>query len=98
VATRAQVGGAALASLGSRRGRAADGSARGHTIILFFIRSSSAADPPCVYQKMGDKGILDNATGKWDLQKANLHMYKFAMTREFLAGKLDLPICSSTSQ
>jgi hypothetical protein len=30
-----------------------------------------------------------------DLQKANLHMYKFVMTRDFLAGKLDLPICSS---
>ncbi len=30
-----------------------------------------------------------------DLLKTNLHMYKFAMTREFLAGKLDLPICSS---
>jgi hypothetical protein len=70
----------------------------GHTVILFFIRSTSAADPPCASQKMGDKGKLDNATGKWDLKKAYLHMYKFAMTREFLAGKLDLPICSSTSQ
>ncbi len=44
---------------------------------------------------MGDKRKLDNATGKWDLLKANLHMYKFAMTQEFLAGKLDLPFCSS---
>ncbi len=38
---------------------------------------------------MGDKRKLDNATGKWDLQKANLHMYKFAMTGEFLPGQLD---------
>ncbi len=49
------------------------------TVILFFIRSASAADPPCVSQKMVDKRKLDNATGKWDLQKANLYMYNFAM-------------------
>jgi hypothetical protein len=60
------------------------------SVFLFFIRSESAADPPCVSQKMGDKRKLDNATGKWDLGKANLHMYNFAMVREFLADKLDL--------
>jgi hypothetical protein len=38
-------------------------------VILFFIQSTSAADPPCVSQKMDDKRKLDNATGKWDLQK-----------------------------
>jgi hypothetical protein len=39
---------------------------------------------------MGDKRKLDNATCNWDLEKANLHMYNFAMVQEFLAGKLDL--------
>ena len=51
-------------------------------------------EPPCVSQKMGNKRKLDNGTGKLDLLKANLHMYIFAMTGEFLAGQLDLPICS----
>jgi hypothetical protein len=78
---------------GSGGGEGGDGGGGGgggkgsdrHTVILFFIQSASAADPPCVSQKMGNKGKLDNVTGKWDLQKANLHMYKFAMTRKFLA-------------
>ncbi len=50
----------------------------------------SAADPPGVTQKTGNKRKLENASGKWDLGKANLHMYNFVMVQEFLAGKLDL--------
>jgi len=42
---------------------------------------------------MGDKKKLNNVTGKWDLLQANSHMYKFAMTREFLADNLDSLIC-----
>jgi hypothetical protein len=59
------------------------------TVILFFICPSSASRTSMCIPKMGDKRKLDNATGKWDLQKANLHMYKFAMTGEFLPGQLD---------
>ncbi len=45
-----------------------------HTVFLFFIQSASAVDPPCVFQKMGNERKLNNAIGKWDLVKANLHM------------------------
>jgi len=43
--------------------------------------------------KIGRLEKIENATGKWDLLQANSHMYKIAMTREFLADNLDSLIC-----
>ncbi len=73
----------------------------GHTVILFWIRSVSAADLPCASQKcareeIGQMGLVD----KCDLQKGNKHMYfcddsqfqpDFPLSRDSHAQSLMLP-------